>query len=51
MVVSFRVFREGLLKVDIVRKKKGWIKLEDVWWGLVLILKVILRCFWCSFFI
>ena len=29
MAVSLRASREGLLKVDIARKKKGWTKSED----------------------
>ncbi|MDE5112091.1 MAG: ATP-binding protein, partial [Trichodesmium sp. St7_bin2_1] len=48
MAVSLRASREGLLKVDIARKKKGWTKSEDAWWGLALTSKATLRRFWRS---
>jgi len=46
MAVTLRASQEGLEKVDIARKKKGWTKTEDAWWGLALTSKATLNRFW-----
>ncbi|MDE5090672.1 MAG: ATP-binding protein, partial [Trichodesmium sp. St18_bin3_1_1] len=48
MAVSLRASREGLQKVDAARKKKGWTKAEDAWWGLAPTSKATLKRFWRS---
>ena len=48
MAVSLRASREGLKKVDAARRKKGWTKAEDAWWGLAPTSKATLKRFWRS---
>ena len=46
MAVSLRASKEGLQKIDAARKKKGWTKTEDAWWGLALTSRATLKRFW-----
>ena len=36
MAVSLRASQHGLEIVDRARRKKGWTKNEEAWWGLAL---------------
>ena len=49
MAVTLRASQEGLEKVDIARKKKGWTKTEDAWCGLAQTSKATLSRFWRGF--
>ncbi|NER07460.1 MAG: ATP-binding protein, partial [Okeania sp. SIO3C4] len=46
MAVTIRASKEGLKKIDLARKKKGWTKTEDAWWGLALTSQATLKRFW-----
>ncbi|MGB3509875.1 MAG: NB-ARC domain-containing protein [Microcoleaceae cyanobacterium] len=46
MAVTLKASQEGLQKIDIARKKKGWTKTEDAWWGLALTSQATLKRFW-----
>ncbi|NEQ37653.1 MAG: AAA family ATPase [Okeania sp. SIO3I5] len=48
MAVTLRASKEGLQKVDVARKKKGWTKTEDAWCGLALTSQATLKRFWRS---
>ncbi|MGD1698311.1 NB-ARC domain-containing protein [Dapis sp. BLCC M229] len=46
MAVTLRASQEGLEKIDKARRKKGWTKTEDSWWGLAVTSKATLNRFW-----
>ena len=46
MAVTLRASKDGLATVDMLRKKKGWTKVEDAWWQLALVGEAALRKFW-----
>ncbi|GGA00694.1 NB-ARC domain-containing protein [Okeania sp. KiyG1] len=48
MAVTLKASQEGLRKIDAARKKKGWTKTEDAWWGLALTSQATLKRFWRS---
>ncbi len=43
---TFRASIQGLERVDELRKKRGWSKTEDAWWGLANTSKATLKRFW-----
>lgn len=45
MAATLRASQEGLEIVDMARKKKGWKKAEDAWWGLAPTSKATLKRF------
>jgi Cdc6-related protein, AAA superfamily ATPase len=46
MAVSLRASQHGLEIVDRARRKKGWTKNEEAWWGLALSSQATLKRFW-----
>ncbi|NET24188.1 NB-ARC domain-containing protein [Okeania sp. SIO1I7] len=49
MAVTLRASKEGLEKIDKARRRKGWTKTEDAWWGLALTSQATLKRFWRGF--
>ncbi|WP_026736044.1 hypothetical protein [Fischerella sp. PCC 9605] len=46
MAASIRASEQGLQIVDQARRKKGWTKTEEAWYGLALTSKATLKRFW-----
>ncbi|MDY7002507.1 MAG: NB-ARC domain-containing protein [Cyanobacteriota bacterium] len=46
MAVTLRASKEGLQKIDVARKEKGWTKTAGAWCGLALTSQATLKRFW-----